>query len=48
MIDLGTLDGLLEHRHELAAYCARCDRSPSSSLRVTGRDDFRFGSGSTT
>jgi len=26
MIDLGTLAGLLEHRHEIAAYCPRCDR----------------------
>ena len=26
MIDLSTLAGLLEHRHELAAYCPRCDR----------------------
>jgi hypothetical protein len=26
MIDLGTLGGLLEHRHRLDAYCPRCDR----------------------
>ena len=26
MIDLGTLPGLLEHRHRLDAYCLRCDR----------------------
>jgi len=26
MIDLGTLGGLLEHRHRLDAYCLRCDR----------------------
>jgi hypothetical protein len=26
MIDLGTLAGLLEHRHRLDAYCSRCDR----------------------
>ena len=26
MIELGTLAGLLEHRHEIAAYCPRCDR----------------------
>jgi hypothetical protein len=26
MIDLGTLAGLHEHRHELHAYCLRCDR----------------------
>jgi len=27
MIDLGTLAGLHEHRHELDTYCPRCDRS---------------------
>ena len=26
MIFLGTLAGLLEHRHRLDAYCPRCDR----------------------
>lgn len=26
MIDLGTLAGLHQHRHELACYCPRCDR----------------------
>ena len=26
MIDLGTLAGLHEHQHALAAYCQRCDR----------------------
>lgn len=26
MLDLGTLRGLHEHRHELAAYCPRCRR----------------------
>ena len=26
MIDLGSIAGLLEHDHELHAYCARCDR----------------------
>jgi len=26
MIDLGTLAGLLEHRHRLDAYCPRCER----------------------
>jgi len=25
MIDLGTLAGLLEHRHRLDAYCPRCN-----------------------
>jgi RNase P subunit RPR2 len=25
MIELGTLAGLLANRHELAAYCPRCD-----------------------
>ena len=26
MTDLGTLAGLLEHRHRLDAYCPRCER----------------------
>lgn len=26
MIDLGSIDGLHEHQHELHAYCLRCDR----------------------
>ena len=26
MIDLGSIAGLLEHDHGLAAYCLRCDR----------------------
>jgi hypothetical protein len=26
MIDLGTVSGLHEHGHELAAYCPHCDR----------------------
>lgn len=26
MLDLGTLAGLLEHDHQLAAYCPRCHR----------------------
>lgn len=26
MIDVGSLAGLLEHQHQLAAYCLRCDR----------------------
>ena len=26
MIDLGTLGGLLNHGHAVAAYCQRCDR----------------------
>jgi len=26
MIDLGTLAGLHEHHHQLAAQCPRCDR----------------------
>jgi len=26
MIDLGTLADLLEHHHQLDAYCPRCDR----------------------
>ena len=26
MIDVGSLAGLLEHHHQLDAYCPRCDR----------------------
>lgn len=26
MIDLGSISGLLEHEHELHAYCPRCER----------------------
>jgi len=26
MIDLGSIAGLLDHQHALAAYCQRCDR----------------------
>jgi hypothetical protein len=26
MIDLGNIAGLHEHKHELHAYCAQCDR----------------------
>jgi hypothetical protein len=26
MIDLGSVAGLQQHRHELHAYCLRCDR----------------------
>lgn len=26
MIDLGSIAGLHEHGHQLAAYCQRCDR----------------------
>ena len=32
MIELGTLAGLLEHRHELGAYCPRCDRRVAIDL----------------
>jgi len=35
MIDLGTLAGLLEHRHVFAAYCPRCDRWAVIDLAAT-------------
>jgi hypothetical protein len=45
MIDLGTLAGLLEHRHELAAYCPRCDRwqtLPLAELIAAGHGSRRL------
>jgi hypothetical protein len=45
MIDLGTLAGLLEHHHELAAYCTRCDRwavIDLAELVNAGRGDRRL------
>ena len=45
MIDLGTLVGLLEHRHRLDAYCQRCDRwaeiDPAAML-VAGYGEHRL------
>lgn len=38
MIDLGTIDGLHEHGHELHAYCPRCDRWAALDLGSMIRD----------
>ena len=45
MIDLGTLAGLLEHRHRLDAYCQRCDRwgeLPLADLVARGQGSRRL------
>ena len=45
MIDLGTLAGLLEHEHELAAFCPRCDRwrvLPLAELVAAGHGSRRL------
>jgi hypothetical protein len=45
MIDLGTLAGLLEHEHQLAAYCRRCSRwrvLPLAELGAAGHGSRRF------
>jgi uncharacterized Zn finger protein len=45
MIDLGTLGGLLEHRHRLDAYCPRCDRwgdLPLAELVAAGHGSRRL------
>jgi hypothetical protein len=45
MIDLGTLAGLLEHDHELRAYCAQCDRwavVPLALLVAQGKGALRL------
>jgi hypothetical protein len=45
MIDLGTLAGLLEHRHRLEAYCPRCDRwceLPLADLVARGQGSRRL------
>jgi hypothetical protein len=42
MIDLGTLAGLHEHRHELEACCQHCDRWPVLPLAAM----FAAGQGS--
>lgn len=41
MIDLGTLGGLHQHHHELAAYCPQCDRwhvLPLAEMVAAGAD----------
>ena len=45
LIDLGTLAGLLEHRHELHAYCLPCDRwsvLPLERMVREGRGSLRL------
>jgi hypothetical protein len=45
MIDLGTLAGLLEHGHSLAAYCPRCDAwrvLPLAEMVATGQGARRL------
>jgi len=45
MLDLGTLAGLLEHDHGLAAYCLRCDRwsvLPLAELVAQGKGSLRL------
>jgi len=45
MIDCSTLAGLLEHDHELAAYCSRCDRwsvLPLADLIAQGKGSLRL------
>jgi hypothetical protein len=39
MIDLGTIAGLHEHDHQLAAYCSRCDAWRKCILR--GMHEYR-------
>ena len=45
MIDLGTLAGLHQHRHELHAYCLHCDRwtvLPLETLVTQGKGSLRL------
>jgi hypothetical protein len=45
MIDLGTLAGLFEHDHKLAAYCLRCGRwsvLPLPKLVAQGKGSLRL------
>ncbi len=45
MIDLGTLAGLLEHDHELHAYCPCCDRwavLPLAAMIAAGQGSRRL------
>lgn len=34
MIDLGSIAGLMDHQHQLAAYCQACDRWAELDLRA--------------
>lgn len=45
MIDLGSIDGLYRHQHELHVYCARCDRwaqLPLAQLVADGYGERRL------
>jgi hypothetical protein len=45
MIDLGTVRGLHEHHHQLAAYCPPCDRwavLPLAELGARGHGERRL------
>ena len=45
MIDLGSIAGLHEHGHQLAAYCQHCDRwvvLPLAELIAAGRGSRRL------
>lgn len=45
MIDLGSIAGLLEHDHGLAAYCPRCDRwamLPLAKLVAQGKGSLHL------
>jgi hypothetical protein len=45
MIDLGTIAGLLEHDHGLAAYCSRCGRwaaLPLAEMVAQGKGSLRL------
>lgn len=45
MIDLSTIAGLLEHDHQLAAYCPKCERwrvLPLAHLVANGNGSLRL------
>lgn len=45
MIDLGTLAGLHEHQHSVAAYCAKCSRwsvLPLAEFVAQGKGSLRL------
>lgn len=46
MIDLGSIAGLLEHDHKLAAYCPRCGRWDDLPLaELISQGKWRFDTG---
>jgi RNase P subunit RPR2 len=45
MIDLGSIEGLHAHEHQLAAYCPRCDawrRLPLAEMVAQGKGSLRL------